>query len=54
MRACAKSNQQRYPLQDSFYARGFGTGVRFRSAAVVFLITDDSEYEAPDVPFIPK
>jgi hypothetical protein len=41
-------------LQDSFYARGFGTGVRFRSAAVVFLITDDSEYEAPDVPFIPK
>lgn len=47
-------NQQRYPLQESFYTRGFGTGVRFRSAAVVFQITDEDEYEAPDVPFIPK
>jgi hypothetical protein len=47
-------NQQRYPLQESFYTRGFGTGVRFRSAAVVFQITDEDEYEPPDVPFIPK
>jgi hypothetical protein len=37
-------NQQRYPLQESFYTRGFGTGVRFRSAAVVFQLTDESDY----------
>jgi hypothetical protein len=47
-------NQHRYPLQESFYTRGFGSGVRFRSAAVVFQISDDSEYEPPDVAFIPK
>jgi hypothetical protein len=29
-------NQVGYSLQESFYTRGFGTGVRFRSAAVVF------------------
>lgn len=36
----------RYPLQDSFWARGFGTGVRHRGAAAVMQVTAGS-YAAP-------
>jgi hypothetical protein len=36
-----------YPLQDSFYVRSFGVGVRHRSAAVVAQITAGSNYAAP-------
>jgi hypothetical protein len=36
-----------YPLQDSFYARGFGVGVRHRGAAVVTQITTNTTYTAP-------
>ena len=35
-----------YPLIDSFYQRGFGTGVRQRGGAVVMKITAGS-YSAP-------
>ncbi|MBF6210702.1 hypothetical protein IU487_06520 [Nocardia puris] len=38
---------QRYPLQDSFFARGFGTGVRHRGAAAVLKVTVDSTYTPP-------
>ena len=38
---------QRYPLQDSFFARGFGTGVRHRGAAAVLQVTTDSTYTPP-------
>ncbi|BAH53677.1 hypothetical protein [Rhodococcus opacus] len=38
---------QRYPLQDSFFARGFGTGVRHRGAAAVLQVTTGSTYTAP-------
>jgi hypothetical protein len=38
-----------YPLQDSFYARGFGVGVRHRGAAVVCQITTNSSYTAPTI-----
>jgi hypothetical protein len=31
-------NQQRYPLIDSYYARGFGTGIRQRGGAAVMMI----------------
>lgn len=36
-----------YPLQNSFFARGFGVGVRHRGAACVMQITTDSSYTAP-------
>jgi hypothetical protein len=38
-----------YPLQDSFFARGFGVGVRHRSAAVVCQITSSNSYTAPAI-----
>ncbi|WP_428338797.1 hypothetical protein [Mycobacterium sp.] len=38
-----------YPLQDSFLARGFGVGVRHRSAAVVCQITTSNSYTAPAI-----
>ena len=40
-------NQQRYPLIDSHYARGFGTGVRQRAGAVIVQIGTGSTYEPP-------
>lgn len=43
-----------YPLQDSFFARGFGTGVRHRSAAVVCKISTSSTYTAPTKLQIPR
>lgn len=39
---------QRYPLQDSFFQRSFGCGVRYRSAACVIQVTTDTTYTAPD------
>jgi hypothetical protein len=41
---------QGYPLQDSFFARGFGVGVRHRGAAVVCQITTNASYTAPVIP----
>nr|WP_064438679.1 hypothetical protein [Hoyosella altamirensis] len=38
---------QRYPLQDSFFARGFGTGVRHRGAAAVVQVTTETTYTPP-------
>lgn len=36
-----------YPLIDSFYNRGFGTGVRYRGAGAVMEITADATYDVP-------
>jgi len=36
-----------FPIQDSFYQRSFGVGVRHRGAAVVAQITGGSSYTAP-------
>ncbi|MEZ0354090.1 hypothetical protein [Mycobacterium sp. pR1184] len=36
-----------YPLQDSFYVRGFGVGTRHRGAAVVAQITENLTYTPP-------
>ncbi|WP_228792953.1 hypothetical protein [Nocardia cyriacigeorgica] len=38
---------QRYPLQDSFFARGFGTGIRHRGAAAVIQVTTELTYTPP-------
>lgn len=35
-------NNQRYPLVDSYYSRGFGTGIRQRAAAAVMQLTAGS------------
>lgn len=40
-------NQQRYPLVDSFYSRGFGVGVRHRGAAAVMQVTTNATYTTP-------
>ncbi|WP_247604537.1 hypothetical protein [Gordonia paraffinivorans] len=39
---------QRYPLQDSFFQRSFGTGVRYRGAACIVQIKASGAYEAPE------
>ncbi|WP_081182998.1 MULTISPECIES: hypothetical protein [Prescottella] len=39
---------QRYPLQDSFFQRSFGCGVRYRSAACVVQVTTGSVYTPPN------
>lgn len=36
-----------YPIQNSFFARGFGVGTRHRGAAVVCQITENNSYAAP-------
>lgn len=36
-----------YPLDDSFYRRGFGTGIRHRGAGVVMQITTNGSYTIP-------
>jgi len=38
-----------YPLVESFFARGFGVGVRHRGAAVVMQVTASSTYTPPPV-----
>jgi hypothetical protein len=38
-----------YPLQESFFARGFGVGVGHRGAAVAMQVTTNSTYAPPVV-----
>lgn len=38
-----------YPIQESFFARGFGVGTRHRGAAVVVQITTNASYTAPSI-----
>ena len=38
-----------YPLQDSFFVRGFGVGVRHRGGAVVCQITASTTYTSPSI-----
>lgn len=38
-----------YPIQESFFARGFGVGSRHRGAAVVCQITESANYTAPSI-----
>lgn len=40
-------NNQRYPLVDSYYSRGFGTGVRQRAGAAVMQIKSTGTYDIP-------
>lgn len=42
-----KGPQPNYPLVDSFYNFGFGTGVRHRGAALVMQITANASYTIP-------
>jgi hypothetical protein len=44
-----KSRQDDYPLQDSYWQRGFGTGVRHRGATYVMQITASGSYTVPAV-----
>lgn len=39
---------QRYPLIEAYYTRGFGTGIRQRAGAVVMQITEEDEYVIPE------
>ncbi|MEZ0384789.1 hypothetical protein [Mycobacterium sp. pW045] len=38
-----------YPIQDAFYTRAFGTGVRRRGQAACMQITTETSYEAPSI-----
>jgi hypothetical protein len=40
---------QRYPLIESYYTRGFGTGIRQRGGGVVMQIGEGDEYEIPEM-----
>jgi hypothetical protein len=42
-----KGRQPDYPLIDSFWAFGFGTGIRHRGAGMVMEITADATYDPP-------
>lgn len=42
-----KGRDNDYPLIDSYYARGFGTGVRQRGAGLVYQVTAAGSYTAP-------
>lgn len=42
-----KGRDADYPLIDSFYQRGFGTGVRHRGNGVVMEVTSDADYSVP-------
>lgn len=44
-----KGREADYPLIDSYYARGFGTGVRQRGAAMIMQIKASGSYVAPTV-----
>lgn len=44
-----KGRDNDYPLIDSYYARGFGTGVRQRGAGMIMQITANPTYTAPAV-----
>ena len=40
-------NQQRYPLVDSYYSRGFGSGIRQRAGAVIMQFNNAGVYAPP-------
>ena len=42
-----KGRSNDYPLQDSYYQRGFGTGIRQRGAGVVMQVTANASYAPP-------
>lgn len=42
-----KGRSPDYPLQEAYYQRGFGTGIRFRGAGVVMQIVNSATYTAP-------
>jgi hypothetical protein len=44
-----KGRQADYPLIDSYWATGFGTGVRHRGGGIVLEITADATYDPPAV-----
>lgn len=44
-----KGHDQAYPLIDSFYNRGFGTGIRHRGAGVVLQIKASGTYDIPEI-----
>lgn len=41
-------NQARYPLLDSYYMHGFGTGIRQRGGAVILQVKASGTYDVPD------
>ena len=43
-------NQTGYPLIEAFHTRSFGTGIKNRSAALVYQLTASPNYTAPAVP----
>ena len=44
-----KGRQADYPLIDSFWAVGFGTGVRQRGGGIVLEVTADASYDPPAI-----
>lgn len=42
-----KGRDNDYPLVDSFYNRGFGTGIRHRGAGIVMQVTSSASYSVP-------
>lgn len=43
----AQDVQRKYPLMDSYYVHGMGTGIRHRGGGVVMEITADASYDIP-------
>lgn len=44
-----EGNWAKYPLVESFFQRGLGTGVRHRGAAAVVQIKASGTYDLPEV-----
>ena len=42
-------NRQGYPLIESFYQRGLGTGIRHRGAGIVMQVTSNATYTVPAI-----
>lgn len=42
-----KGRNPDYPLIDSFYNRGFGTGIKYRGAGAILQVTSSSTYSVP-------
>jgi hypothetical protein len=42
-------NRQGYPLIESFYQRGFGTGIRHRGAGIVAQVSGNASYTVPAI-----
>jgi hypothetical protein len=42
-----KGRDPDYPLQEAYYQRGFGTGIRYRGAGVIMQITASASYTPP-------